>query len=219
MLEPENRQDNKSPDAAPMSTEERILDAARAEFAQYGQAGARVDRIARTAGVNKAMIYYHFKSKDGLYVAVIRAFYERAARLIQQQAVSSKSVEELLASLADVYSRVLCGFDAFRSILMRQLANPQSDVIDQVAAILSGSGIVERALGLIEQGVQNGKVRQVDARQAMVSFVTMNIGYYLIAPVVDKVLGLTDPADKEKFLEERKKIVVDIFLNGIKASK
>ena len=39
-----------------------ILAAAALEFAERGFAGARVDRIARRARVNKAMLYYHFKS-------------------------------------------------------------------------------------------------------------------------------------------------------------
>ena len=43
---------------------ERILVAAAAEFASRGYAGARVDRIARRARVNKAMLYYHFSNKD-----------------------------------------------------------------------------------------------------------------------------------------------------------
>lgn len=48
-----------------------ILRAARLEFATYGFRGAGVDRIAARAGVNKAMIYYHFGSKIALYREVI----------------------------------------------------------------------------------------------------------------------------------------------------
>ena len=52
---------------------DRILAAAAVEFAARGYAGARVDRIARRARVNKAMLYYHFRSKQGLYRALLRA--------------------------------------------------------------------------------------------------------------------------------------------------
>ena len=48
-----------------------VLQAARTEFAAHGFTGAGVDRIAGRAGVNKAMIYYHFGSKIALYRAVI----------------------------------------------------------------------------------------------------------------------------------------------------
>ena len=50
---------------------EAILKAAVREFAQEGVAGARTDEIARAAGVNKALLYYYFKDKEGLYGAVL----------------------------------------------------------------------------------------------------------------------------------------------------
>jgi AcrR family transcriptional regulator len=57
--------------AAPGFNEQRILDVAIREFARKGLAGARVDEIARRAGVNKQLLYYYFKSKEGLYNAVL----------------------------------------------------------------------------------------------------------------------------------------------------
>src|SRR5476651_428421 len=57
-----------------------ILAAAALEFAERGFAGARVDRIARRACVNKAMIYYHFKSKQELYRTLLRAIFTEAAQ-------------------------------------------------------------------------------------------------------------------------------------------
>jgi AcrR family transcriptional regulator len=52
-----------------------ILNAARDEFAKYGLAGARVDRIAERADINKRLIYYYFKSKDDLFLAVLENTY------------------------------------------------------------------------------------------------------------------------------------------------
>ena len=52
-----------------------ILLAARDEFAQHGLGGARVDRIAQRADVNKRLIYYYFKSKDELFLAVLENAY------------------------------------------------------------------------------------------------------------------------------------------------
>lgn len=53
------------------SSKERILRAAQAIFAQKGFDGARVDEIARAAGVNKALIYYYFKSKEEILHALL----------------------------------------------------------------------------------------------------------------------------------------------------
>src|SRR5437660_6303029 len=55
----------------PEKTRAAILNAALQEFAHEGVTGARTDEIARSAGVNKALLYYYFKDKDGLYAAVL----------------------------------------------------------------------------------------------------------------------------------------------------
>jgi AcrR family transcriptional regulator len=55
------------------ATRQRLLEAAREEFAAYGIAGSRVDRVADAARSNKAQIYHYFGSKDGLFDAVFDA--------------------------------------------------------------------------------------------------------------------------------------------------
>jgi AcrR family transcriptional regulator len=68
---------------------EAILDAARDEFSQHGLGGARMDRIAERAAVNKRLIYYYFGNKDELFLAVLEEAYasirqaERALHLTE----------------------------------------------------------------------------------------------------------------------------------------
>jgi len=57
---------------ATLDTHAAIFQAAAVEFSERGYDAAGVDRIAARAGVNKAMLYYHFASKRGLYVEVLR---------------------------------------------------------------------------------------------------------------------------------------------------
>lgn len=54
-----------------------ILKVATAEFADKGLSGARIDEIAAATRTSKRMIYYHFGSKEGLYLAVLEASYQR----------------------------------------------------------------------------------------------------------------------------------------------
>ncbi|HEY2206486.1 MAG TPA: TetR family transcriptional regulator [Pseudonocardia sp.] len=62
------------------ATRKRLLEAASEEFAAYGIAGARVDRIAARAASNKAQIYHYFGSKDALFDAVFDAMVEYTVR-------------------------------------------------------------------------------------------------------------------------------------------
>src|SRR5256885_14133973 len=70
---------------------DRILAAAAAEFAERGFAGARVDRIARRARVNKAMLYYYFRSKQELYRTLLRQVFGQAAQRMQAIAAAEAS--------------------------------------------------------------------------------------------------------------------------------
>lgn len=62
-----------------------ILDTATAEFAEHGFGGARVDRIADLAGVNKATIYYHIGNKRDLYLQVVRRLVRGVAEQLQRR--------------------------------------------------------------------------------------------------------------------------------------
>src|SRR5215471_11607801 len=71
---------SKSSGRNPEQTQQRILDAALQEFAAKGFAGARVDRIARRARINKRMLYHYFGDKEGLFREILRRkIAERAA--------------------------------------------------------------------------------------------------------------------------------------------
>jgi AcrR family transcriptional regulator len=61
------------------ATRKRLLEAAK-EFAEYGIAGARVDRIAAAARSNKAQIYHYFKNKEGLFDAVMTDLAQEVVR-------------------------------------------------------------------------------------------------------------------------------------------
>ncbi|RJL31594.1 TetR/AcrR family transcriptional regulator [Bailinhaonella thermotolerans] len=64
------------------ATRDALLCAARAEFAEHGIAGARVDRIAQRAGVNKERIYGHFGNKEKLFDAVMRDALDEVAESV-----------------------------------------------------------------------------------------------------------------------------------------
>ncbi|HTC99611.1 MAG TPA: helix-turn-helix domain-containing protein [Bradyrhizobium sp.] len=78
---PERRANGRRPQRRnPEATRQKLLTAARREFADSGLAGARVDEIAARAGVNKQLVYHYFGDKDALYLAVLEWVYGRSAR-------------------------------------------------------------------------------------------------------------------------------------------
>lgn len=79
----------------PEGTQRALLAAATAEFAEKGLAGARVDEIARRAGVNKQLVYHHFGSKEDLYRAALEQVY--AGIRAQEQALQLSELPPAVA--------------------------------------------------------------------------------------------------------------------------
>lgn len=79
---------------------QRLIDAATTEFAAYGIAGARVDRVAAAAGVNKAQMYGWFGSKDRLFDAV---FAGQLSRIVDDVPFTPDDLPGYAAALYDSY--------------------------------------------------------------------------------------------------------------------
>ncbi len=99
-------------------TREKILNAALHEFSAHGLAGARVDGIAQTAGVNKAMIYYHFANKEALF----NELFQTEMELLKQE-IASVLQQRDTASAADMASAIkeLLGYVSSKKELLKVL--------------------------------------------------------------------------------------------------
>jgi len=85
-----------------VATRRRILDAALAEFAEHGLAGARIDRIAAQANSNKAQIYAYVGGKDQLFDAV---FFEALHRIMDDAPIDADDLADWAVRLYDDYLR------------------------------------------------------------------------------------------------------------------
>lgn len=83
----------------PEASRAAILQAALREFSDVGYDGARVDRIARAAGVSKPLLYDYFGDKDGLYAAALREAYLHIRRGEAMLDLESLSVEDAVRRL------------------------------------------------------------------------------------------------------------------------
>ena len=82
-------------------TKRLLLDAATAEFSAYGLAGARIDRIAATAGVNKERIYQYFGKKDDLFAQVLATRLRSSMDEVQMTGTGPEAVGDYAGRLFD----------------------------------------------------------------------------------------------------------------------
>lgn len=195
-----------------LTTKEKIMMASIMEFGELGLAGSRVDKIAETAGVNKAMIYYHFNSKENLYHEVIQHHIKQIAFALRENIDKKNSLEEILNRVADVYASIFTFNQYIRQIVIRELALPESDIIKMIADTIQSSEFPQIIASKLNEGMEQNQIRQIDIRQAIVSFITMNVGYFIMSPIVNRIQQVKDP---KQFIAQRKYAVVDLFLNGV----
>jgi len=143
----------------PRVSPDRILGAAALEFAERGFAGARVDRIARRAKVNKAMLYYHFKSKDRLYRTLLRRMFTLAAERLNTIARLDRPPAEKVDRMIAAIAAFIDEHAFFPAIMLREVAEGGAHLDRPTLTALAG---VPRAVGaLVEEGVAAGAFRQV----------------------------------------------------------
>jgi TetR/AcrR family transcriptional regulator len=196
------------------SSKERILGAALDEFAEHGLAGARVDSIAARAGVNKAMIYYHFDSKEDLYDRILVTQLESGVADLSQGITDSMALEDVLRAIARYHARGLRANDKVSRIFLRELA-AGGERIRRILPDLAGKEELRTMIvRLIEDGKLSGKYRNVDTRHTMISFVGMSMFYFIMAPMVNQIWGIEDDTE---FTEQRIEAIVDLFMHGLEA--
>ncbi len=195
-----------------IDTRLRILEAAVDEFIEYDFSGARVDRIAARAEINKAMIYYYFSSKENLYQAVFDEHINRLGAEIQMTIGETADLEEILLAVSRLYMKVLTQNARYLPILLREFASGGGRLLNSLQRMTTERGLPERFLRRLEEGRQAGRFRDCDSRQTLISFLGMNLFYLLFAPIANTIWGIQD---EEAFREQRPRAVVDLFMRGI----
>ncbi len=105
-------------------TREKILKVATKLFARKGFDGARVDEIAKKAGVNKALIYYYFKSKEEILEEIMKRFLEESLRRKQKMLEGPEQMdkEELIQSSSErIFDLYKGNEDVLRIIITEEL--------------------------------------------------------------------------------------------------
>lgn len=139
------------PKASAAGSKKRLFSAAAHEFAAVGFAGASVDRIARGARVNKAMIYYHFASKAALYREILRDMFEAVATRVGEIARSQAAPPDKIRAFVEAIASEAEARPHFPPIWFREIADGGRHLDAHTTRHITG---VIRMLGaIIAEGV------------------------------------------------------------------
>ena len=186
----------------------RILAAAQEEFARRGFHGARVDQIARRAGVNKQLVFYYFHSKGGLFSTVLgRAAAELEAALGRLPPVTGGGPLERLRATLAAHFDVL----AARPDLVALLAQAGR------AEARPFRPMIARLVVLLAEGQGRGEVRDdLDPHLAAAQAVVLMAAFLALAPLI---VASAPPlaADEPALLGRWRDAAVRLVADGVAA--
>jgi len=189
----------------PLATRQALLRAAEELFSARGFDGVPIEDIAGRAGVNKALISYHFRGKRGLYAAVLEsAFAEMAARVESIEAGAADAAEAL-HGVASAFAAVARERPGFPTLFVREVLSTGLDptVLPYLVRIV---GVSRR---LVERGVREGLFRRVDPLLLHFALVGSLVFFFSTERARQRAVAdglvpfaMPDPAAFVRFVEE-----------------
>lgn len=197
------------------TTEDKILNGALDEFADYGFDGARVDNIASRSGVNKAMIYYYFGSKENLYETIVK----NIASIIQSSIIELASnvdgdPSDKFYLLIERYIDIVSVIDRrYLRIMMRELASGGSffKKIVLPTVIVPVMTLVE---SIFKAEIASGRIRELNPYLTQIQIIGSIVFFNIIRiPLEDS--PLSDIIFKDNYIEAFKSNMLSIIKQGI----
>ncbi len=185
-------------------TRSRILDAALTEFAAHGLAGARTDRIAQAAGVNKALLYYYFESKENLYLAALEMISAKIRdRTLAVFLRECSPGERVLRSALEHFDRILTQHE-FQGLMQQEmirLHKGESSALEVLVKRIFAPAMTMYQ-SMVHEGIDSGELIQADWLQVQLASLGANVFYFLSAPVW-RIVASTEPFAPDALRERR----------------
>lgn len=163
------------------ATRRALLDAAATAFAARGYEGASLDAITTAAGVNKALVRYHFGDKQGLYSEVLLDALAVGAGFFDPVRASDAPAPERLDLFIQAVGRFLDAAPHFAPIISREWMSAGAHVTPQVMAELLQSFQLDSEI--LEDGARSGDFREVDHHAAHLALIGALVFFHTSEPM------------------------------------
>lgn len=179
-------------------TERKLTDAAQKEFAARGYDGASVRDIAKSAGVNSALVSYHFGGKEGLFEEVIDGTMSELGAKLAEAFSSTPDVVEATRRAVNVYLEHLRASDEFPRLVARSILDGDDRILLLVRSYL------RPMIEIVRARVGDDAIPE----QEITTLFAASLLPMLYAPVLCELWGWE--ADRAAFVERRHRHLVQL---------
>ena len=198
------------------NTELAILKAAEELFLEQGFEQTTTKQIAQRAGCNQALLHYYYRTKDNLFVQIFEEKVKFIATHFLDINSTAQTLEERISQMVEVH------FELFRKnprlvpfLLKEVLSDPVrvAPILDKIKQYMVK--IFAKIDEALHEEIEKGAARPVSTLNVILTLVSLDMAPFIIAPVLQRVLDLTDEQLDEQ-LDKRKPEVVEILLRQIR---
>lgn len=201
--------------AVSAETQAKILEAALREFAEEGYAGARTDHIARAAKVNIALLFYHFKSKDRLYGAVLEKIFADWNAAVMKHLGGSGSPGKKLLDFVSAYFDFVAAAPVRPRLVQQEMMRRGRSGSRHIRTLAQKyiQPVHRRMRKVIQQGIRAGELQRLDAEHAAYSITAVINSYFANSPLIT-ILSGRDPL-APAVIRRRKREVLRFLQNAL----
>jgi TetR/AcrR family transcriptional regulator len=191
-------------------TRAAILEAAMREFAQEGMAGARMEAIADSAGVNKALLHYYFRDKERLYGAALDHVFASLSQRVLKVLECDLPPQKKIMAYAGAHFDFVAASPVCPRLVQREMMRAGRHGSPHMRRIAKRylQPVMAKLVALLREGMTGGQFRQVDPQHFVLSLIAMNVFYFSSAPMIGLITG-RNPLTAQR-IAERKAAVMDV---------
>ncbi len=167
------------------TTEEKILEAAKDVFMKYGLYGARMQDIADTAGINKALLHYYFRSKEKLFDAVFDGALEKYFSQMRVIGDTSLPIKERLMQYVDNMFEFFSEYPQMSMFIIKEISINPEMFHEKVKHMKNQRSLL---IPTLEAAFANGEVKWFDPVLFMVNLHSMCAYPFLASPLYKVML-------------------------------
>lgn len=193
---------------------EAILAAARVEFSTLGLGGARVDRIAERAGLNKRLIYYYFENKDALFLAVLEDTYLGIREAEKQLHLADLAPADAVRRLTEFTWDYYLAHPEFLSLLNSENLHGARHLAGSDRVRELNSPLIRTLGDILERGRLDGSFRGgIDPMQLYISIAGLAYFYLSNRHTLSAIFGRNLMTPKAR--SERLSHICDVILGYV----
>ncbi len=198
-----------------VTTEQRILEAARKVFIDHGFNGARMQQIADEAGINKALLHYYFRSKEKLFDVIFTDLLGRFQIAFFSILASERPLVEKIRMMVEEDIDLLTAHPEMPLFIISEVArNPEH--VARRAGDAGISGLFREFSRQVKEGIANGDIREVDPVDLLINILALNRFPFIGKPMIQAVIGISDDRFR-KLMRSRKKSVAELIIRDLQA--